>query len=349
MEQQPISPKSVANFRMIDISAKGETHRIARASGFFYAQPETLQLIKERRLPKGDVLVLCEVAGIQAAKRTIDLLPLCHPLDLSSVRVWTEFEENNRIKVSCEAQTVGKTGVEMEALCGATAALLCIYDLAKGVDPVLRIGDVQLEFKQGGKSGVWNNPSLPSAAGEVGGLIKKTDLVGDQAWAEIQVCALTVSDRAARGQYEDRSGPVIHDWLIERNSKLLSHGIVPDNVSAINETLKAWIQKVQPNLIITTGGTGLSPRDVTPEALNTLAETMNGRIIPGIGERLRSYGSQFTKNAWLSRSVAIQVGQTIVVCLPGSPKAVKEGMQVLSELIPHALKMIRGEGHEAGK
>lgn len=373
MEQQPISPKSAANFRMIDISAKTETHRIARASGYFYAKQETIALIKERRLPKGDVLILCEVAGIQAAKRTIDLLPLCHPLDLSSVRVWTEFMGDDQLKVTCEAQTVGKTGVEMEALCGVTAALLCIYDLAKGVDPVLRIGDVQLEHKEGGKSGVWMNPSLqPTRMSAT--TIPRSEANKNNLWAELRACILTISDRAARGEYDDRSGPVARQWLVEKEAAVVSTAIVADDGAAIEAQLLKWIEREsdsgcgngresdywigsgresaiesgspRPEIIVTTGGTGLSPRDQTPEALIAFAAKHGGRVIPGIGERLRHYGSQFTKNAWLSRSVAIQVGQTFIVCLPGSPKAVREGLDAIESLVPHALKMMRGGDHE---
>lgn len=339
MEQQPISPKSAANFRMIDISQKVDTHRTAIASGYFYAKPETILMIKERRLPKGDVLILCEVAGIQAAKRTIDLLPLCHPLYLSSVRVWCEFVGNEKIKVNCETQTVGKTGVEMEALCGATAALLCIYDLAKGVDPVLRIGDVQLEFKEGGKSGVWRNPNLTIQN-------KTSENAAKNPWASIRTAVLTVSDRGSRGEYEDRSGAVITEWLTAKQALLVGKNIVGDEREDIQVQLEKWIEGQTPDLIITTGGTGLSPRDITPEAILELARKVGGREVSGIGENLRSYGSQFTKNAWLSRSVGVQIRNTLVVCLPGSPKGVKEGLEVLEKVVPHALKMMGGGDHE---
>ncbi len=339
MEQQPTSPKSAANFRMIDISQKVDTHRTAIASGYFYAKPETILMIKERRLPKGDVLVLCEVAGIQAAKRTIDLLPLCHPLYLSSVRVWCEFEGNERIKVFCETQTVGKTGVEMEALCGTTAALLCIYDLAKGVDPVLRIGDVQLEFKEGGKSGTWKNPSLIHNIAHV-------VVGGKNSWENVRTFVLTVSDRGSRGDYEDRSGPVIVDWLQSKQALVVGKQIVADDRSAIQGQIEKWIELEKPDLIVTTGGTGLSLRDITPDAILELAKRVGGREVPGIGENLRSYGSQFTKNAWLSRSVGVQIGPTLVICLPGSPKGVKEGLEVLEKIVPHALKMMKGGVHE---
>lgn len=164
METPGTSPASAANFRMIDIGGKRDTLRRAVASGIIFAKPATISRIRERTLPKGDVLMLAEVAGIQGAKKTSDLLPLCHPLALTSVRVWHEMGDDH-VRVFCEARTVGKTGVEMEALSGVNAALLCIYDLTKGIDPVLRLGEIKLEVKEGGKSGQWVHPGSDLAPG----------------------------------------------------------------------------------------------------------------------------------------------------------------------------------------
>src|SRR3989338_5445635 len=125
METHGISPPSAASFRMVDVGAKADTQRRALASGRFFASKETILAIKEKRVPKGDALALAEVAGIQGAKRTAELLPLCHPLALNAVRIWSEVEENS-IRVFCEASSCGKTGVEMEALTGVSAALLSI-------------------------------------------------------------------------------------------------------------------------------------------------------------------------------------------------------------------------------
>lgn len=142
---------------MVDVGNKNETHRIAVASGWISMQPATLQMISEGGHKKGDVLGIARIAGIMAAKRTSDLIPLCHPIPLTHVSI--EFEistADTRIRASARAETRGQTGVEMEALCAVQNTLLTIYDMCKAVDRGMLIGEVRLEHKSGGKSGVWN-------------------------------------------------------------------------------------------------------------------------------------------------------------------------------------------------
>lgn len=144
------------NARMVDIGAKDETHRIAIASAAVYMQPETLQRIADGTVPKGDVLGVARVAGIMAAKRTAELIPLCHPLMLTKVAVDFELDpERNAVRIQAHVETVGKTGVEMEALTAVSIAALTIYDMLKAVDRGMVISDIQLEEKRGGKSGDW--------------------------------------------------------------------------------------------------------------------------------------------------------------------------------------------------
>jgi cyclic pyranopterin phosphate synthase len=147
--------------RMVDVSAKAETARVAIASGVLRMQPETLARIRAGKIAKGDVLTVADVGAVMAAKRTPDIIPMCHSIALSGVEV--EFSEINEadtqgcvgIKVVTTASCVGQTGVEMEALCAANVALLTIYDMCKAIDRGMRIECVQLEEKRGGKSGVW--------------------------------------------------------------------------------------------------------------------------------------------------------------------------------------------------
>ncbi len=141
---------------MVDVAAKPETKRVARAAGTIVMQPETLALIQAGQAAKGDVLGVARIAAIQAAKRTAELIPLCHPLPLTNVAV--EFHiDAERCAVTCEviAQTLGRTGVEMEALTAASVGLLTIYDMCKAVDRGMRIENVHLQEKSGGKSGHW--------------------------------------------------------------------------------------------------------------------------------------------------------------------------------------------------
>ena len=141
---------------MVDVGAKDHTHRIAITSGYIRMEPDTLRLIRQGGHKKGDVLGIARVAGIMAAKKTPDLIPLCHPLALTRIAIDFELDENSsRILCRAQVETRGQTGVEMEALCATQVALLTIYDMCKAVDRGMVIGEVRLEEKAGGKSGHW--------------------------------------------------------------------------------------------------------------------------------------------------------------------------------------------------
>ncbi len=142
--------------RMVDVSDKAETHRVATAVGRVSMQPATLALIQEGGVKKGDVLSVARLAGIMGAKRTADLIPLCHPLSLNSIDVeLTVDTDNNAVVIEATAKVAGRTGVEMEALTAVSVAALTIYDMCKAVDREMRIGDVRLTYKTGGKSGTF--------------------------------------------------------------------------------------------------------------------------------------------------------------------------------------------------
>ncbi len=140
---------------MVDVSAKAITTRVAVAEGRITMSAEALSAIREGALKKGDALAVARVAGIMAAKKTSDLIPLCHPLPLSSVAVDFAFDQTG-IQVNVTARTNGQTGVEMEALTAASIALLTLYDMAKAIDKAMEIGSVHLVSKTGGKSGDWH-------------------------------------------------------------------------------------------------------------------------------------------------------------------------------------------------
>ncbi len=140
--------------RMVDVSAKGETVRAATARGRVRMRPETLALVRAGTMAKGDVLAVARVAGIMAAKRTSELIPLCHPLPITGVDVQLELDEAaSAVEIAATARVVGKTGVEMEALTAATVAALTVYDMCKAVDKEMVIDQVRLVHKVGGKSG----------------------------------------------------------------------------------------------------------------------------------------------------------------------------------------------------
>jgi len=142
--------------QMVDVTEKAPTFRVATASGFVKMQAATLDMIVNGEHKKGDVLAAARIAGIQAAKKTSDLIPLCHPLLLTSIKVeMTPDSDNNRLLISATCKLSGQTGVEMEALTAVSIAALTIYDMCKAVDKGMVISAVQLEEKQGGKSGSW--------------------------------------------------------------------------------------------------------------------------------------------------------------------------------------------------
>ena len=323
-------------FGMIDVGNKMPTHRLAVATGVIEIGAEAFALIRDRTLPKGDALTLAEIAGITGAKRACDVIPLCHPLGLDHVKLITELlPETHAVRVYCYASADAKTGVEMEALAGVNAALLTIYDLCKMVEPALRISDVHLLLKFGGKKGLWLSPS-----GVPKWILESVTPSQEKQLSGRQVAVLTMSDRAFNGEYEDKSGAVLKELLSDAGAEIVDYRIVPDDKIPIQECIRSIVAKHQPALIMCTGGTGVAVRDVTPEAVRELCE----REIPGVGELLRSDGAKHTPYSWSSRSMAGIISNTIIITLPGNPNAVKEGMDALLPLlVPHLIRTLRGQ------
>lgn len=327
-------------FRMVDVGHKQETHRVAVAVGEIHVGAECFSLIKARKLPKGDVLSLAEIAGINGAKCAFQNIPLCHPMLLDQVKIITELdEEKQSVRVYCFASTHAKTGVEMEALAGVNAALLTIYDLSKMVEPALTISGVHLLLKLGGKKGLWQAPTgVPKWVADAVLPAQDTPLSG------LRAAVLTISDRAASGEYDDVSGELLKTMLAASGAEIINSRIVADEKSDIQTAIRGFL-KAAPALIITTGGTGIAPRDITPEALAEICE----RSVDGVGEFLRASGAKHTPFAWGSRAYAGTIGQTLIIALPGNPKAIREGMEaLLPELLPHLAHLIsKGKHHDS--
>src|SRR5262245_7098098 len=152
--------------RMVDVGDKPITERVARASGRVVMQPATLARIQQRGIAKGDVLEVARLAGIMAAKRTGDLIPLCHPLGLDAVTIEFSFPDDRTVQLASEARVTAKTGVEMEALTAVSVAALTIYDMCKSIDRGMSIQDVRLDEKSGGKSGHFVREGAPQSAGK---------------------------------------------------------------------------------------------------------------------------------------------------------------------------------------
>lgn len=323
-------------FRMIDVGNKPVTYRLAVASGEIAVGKEAFTLIRDRKLPKGDVLMLAEIAGITGAKKAHEMIPLCHPMSLDHVKIITEMnEKESSVTVFCFASTHAKTGVEMEALAGVGGALLTIWDLTKMIEPDLRMGNIRLLAKLGGKKGLWLNPEgVPDWVMETIRPAPKPVLAGRTA------AVITMSDRAYKGEYEDKSGAVLKDILTCCGANVADYRVIPDDMDAIRTAVSETVEAHKPALIVCTGGTGVAKRDVTPDVLKELFD----REVPGVGELLRKDGANYTPLSWSSRATGGVIGESLVVTLPGNPAAVKEGMDaLLPDLIPHLIRIIRGE------
>lgn len=302
---------------MRDISRKFSTLRTATAWALLKCSPETMRTVRERKVPKGDPLEVSKVAAIQAAKNTPQIIPYCHSVGLDYISVEYELGAD-RIEVRVRVHAIHKTGVEMEALTGASAAVLNLYDMLKMIDESMEIGGVKLLEKTGGK-GDWRGKS-------VGGL---------------RTAVLVVSDSVSNGSKRDRSGRAICERLGEQGLEVAVYEVVPDDPRKIESILRRYADVEGLNLVMTTGGTGFGPRDNTPEVMDRIID----REAPGIMEAARSFGQQRTPYSMLSRGRAGIRGHTLIVNLPGSLNGVSESLDALLPGLLHAFKMLRGEGH----
>lgn len=325
-------------FRMIDIGRKRVTRRRAVARGTITVGTEAFRKIREKSLPKGDVLALAEIAGIMGAKKTPDIIPMCHTLPLDQVGIHCVPQEPDAVTVYAQVVTHAKTGVEMEAIMGVQAALATIWDLAKGTEPNLTIGHVRLLVKEGGKSGLWINPDgIPEWLA--------AQLPQVKSLQDVNVALLVMSDRASAGVYEDKSGAILKELLAEAGAEMISYQVIPDEKKIIGEAIQSLCDEKHPDLLLTSGGTGPGPRDVTPEIVKESCD----RMLDGLGELLRRESAAFTDTAWLSRMSAGMRGRTLIITLPGSPKAVKECWDIIVPFLGDALKKIAGQGHGGKK
>lgn len=301
---------------MRDVSSKVKTLRTATAEAVLKLNKHTLQMIQAGNVPKGDPLPVAKVAAIQAAKNTSQIIPYCHPLPVDFVCVEFELSESE-IRVKVLVKAIYKTGVEMEALTAASVAALTLYDMLKMLDEEMEIVGVKLLQKTGGKSDFKDRFEKP-----------------------LNCCVLVLSDTVAAGKKDDSSGKEIVERLEQKGLVIKDYKIVPDERDQIIDQLKGWCDAAV-DLIITTGGTGLSPRDCTPEAMTQVIE----KEAPGIMETARAYGQERTPFSMLSRGRAGVRGQTLIVNLPGSRNGVIESLDAIFPAILHTFNMMRGGSH----
>lgn len=316
---------------MRDITHKQITLRTASAAGILFCSAETITLIREEKLPKGNLFDVARAAGFLGAKHTPLLLPHCHPVTIDGMDMQFEFLDaalhgglfgegaaaRPGIVIRGEARSIGRTGIEMEVLMAVSVAALEIYDMLKPVDRHLEIGHIRLLEKKGGKSD------------------------RERYFASAPSCAVLVcSDSTAAGKREDKSGRVITEMLEAVQAQVKYYTIVPDEKTVIQQQIIQWV-KEDIQFIFTTGGTGLGPRDNTVSAVKEILE----RDADGIAEAMRVYGQMRTPMAMMSRGVAGSIGETLVVTLPGSSDGARESLEAILPAVFHARKMMKGGGH----
>ena len=303
---------------MVNITQKSTTHRKAIAMAIVkVSSQDTIDAVVNRKVPKGDVFEFSRAAGLFACKKTYEVIPDCHPLPVEYTSITHEVK-GLEIWIRVEVHTVYKTGVEVEAMHGAAITALTMYDMLKPIDKQIEISSIRLEEKKGGKTDI--KYAYPDT---------------------VKVAVVTCSDSVSRGLSQDKSGDVIEERLKKHRLTVATRIAIADELEQIRDLARKLISE-QYQLILFTGGTGLSPRDVTPDAVRPLIE----REVPGIMEVARDYGQQRTPYAMLSRGIAGFTGDSLLITLPGSPRGAEESMDALFPYILHVFRVKEGVRHD---
>ena len=303
---------------MIDITHKITTLRSATAQATVrVSQQSTIDAIQNDTVPKGNVFEMSKAAGLLGVKKTPELLPDCHPMPIEGTSISYEIK-GLEILVHVNVKTIYKTGVEVEAMHGASIVALNMYDMLKPIDKGIVISNIKLLTKKGGKSDFKNE--------------KYADIM-----AKVVVCSDTVS----KGLKEDKAGEMILKKLENSGVQQTSKEVIADEKDLVIQTIED-AKNSGVHMLIFTGGTGLSSRDITPDAIKPLLD----KEIPGIAEAIRNYGQDRMPYAFLSRSIAGTIGGMLVLTLPGSTNGAKESMDALFPHVLHVFKVLRGERHD---
>lgn len=301
---------------MVNITHKQSSLRKAVASAVVkVSSQKTIDAVKNKTVPKGDVFEFSRAAGLLAIKKTSDVIPDCHPLPIEFAQI--TFSVNDlSILINVEVHTIYKTGVEVEAMHGASVVALVMYDMLKPIDKWIEISTIKLISKSGGK----------------------TDLKFDV--SSLKCAVVVCSDTISKGEKDDTSGKKIIERLQQLNIETKNYAIVSDDIDVIQSAIKKYVDENY-DLVIFTGGTGLSNRDNTPDAIKPLIE----KEISGITETARNYGQQRMPYAMLSRGIAGFIKNTLILTFPGSVSGVEETMDALFPQVLHVFKVKKGMRH----
>ena len=304
---------------MNNITSKNKSLRKAIATAILKTSSQaTIDAIINKKVPKGDVFEFSRAAGLLAVKKTSDVIPDCHPLPIEYAAITHRIQDLDII-IEVDVHTIYRTGVEVEAMHGASVTALTMYDMLKPIDKNIEISTIRLLQKKGGKSDFNDKPSFALK------------------------CAVVVcSDSVAAGTKHDFAGKAVVQKLQQHGLNASSYVIIPDEFETI-QTKAKQLSEENYNLVIFTGGTGLYRRDVTPEAI----EPLFTRNIPGIMEAARSYGQERMPYAMLSRGVSGFIRASLVLTLPGSTRGAEETMDALFPYIIHIFRVAEGLRHSA--
>ena len=302
---------------MVDITHKSPSLRKAIAGAIVsVSKPETIEAIRNKTVPKGDIFEFSRAAGLLAIKKTSDLIPDCHPLPIEFASISYDLKDLE-VHITVEVHTIYKTGVEVEAMHGASLTALTMYDMLKPIDKGVEIKNIRLISKQGGKSD-----------------FRK------ESYDHLQAAIIVCSDSVSKGKAEDTSGKLAAEKLKTFGLHIKTQTVIPDDF----DTIQAQARKCSEDhdLILFIGGTGLSPYDLTPDAIRPLLD----KDIPGIAETARQYGQKRMPYAMLSRGVAGFIGRALVITTPGSPAGTRETIDALFPAVLHVYRIREGKRHE---
>lgn len=297
---------------MVDILSKISTKRgaIARAIVTVSSQ-NTIDAIVNKKVPKGDVFEMSKTAGLFAVKKTSDVIPDCHPLPIEFTEI-KHTVQDLQIIISVEVKTIYKTGVEVEAMYGASVVAMTMYDMLKPIDKGITISSIALHEKTGGKSD-----------------FRKDSGKGFNSYLVV------VSDPIFNKKKEDTNGQLILSALQKNELNNIAYDIIPDDQKILESKIQEF--KTKTDLIVVCGGTGFTKKDKTPETIRNIIDTE----IPGIMEWARKYGQDRTPYAMFSRGIAGTIDETLIIAIPGSTNGAKESIEALFPYILHGFKMLK--------